>query len=442
MRADAGRVRVDGYKYHAEGMRVRAGRGEVTGFACTGKRKARRGLVEKLDRKPRLGKALPRGAHDGRKTLLDTEAQIRRPSFAFTQRLASAVAEPRAAACAAAVHAKKKARVHCLYPCNPGYQRPRTGKDRPRSKAMARDPRHDPETERLSPRYTGIDVWGAPDVIDALIEAQFSAVAAVRSARPAIEGAALAMADRLRGAGRLIYAGAGTSGRLAVQDGAELMPTFNWPQERLLLLIAGGKEALIRALEGSEDQIGHAAELAGQHCIASGDVLVAVAASGTTPFTLACLREAKARGALTVGIANNRDTPVLTESDYPVFLETGAEPIAGSTRMKAGTAQRIALLLLSSLVMIRFGRVHGGLMVDVQAVNDKLVRRSENMLRDLTGRDGSEVRDALREAKGNVKVAALLLRGCSAGHAAALLERAEGRLREALALADTDLNGR
>lgn len=307
---------------------------------------------------------------------------------------------------------------------------------------MARDPRRDPETERLSPRYTGIDVWESFDVIDALIEAQFSAVAAVRSSRPALERAALAMEERLRGAGRLIYAGAGTSGRLAVQDGAELMPTFNWPQERLLLLIAGGKEALIRAMEGSEDQIEHAAELAERHRIAADDVLVAVAASGTTPFTLACLREAKSRGALTVGIANNRDTPILTEADCPIFLETGAEPIAGSTRMKAGTAQRIALLLLSSLVMIRFGRVHGGLMVDMLALNDKLVQRSENMLCDLTGKNGGEVRAALRQAKGNVKVAALLLRGCDESQAAELLRRTAGRLREALALADTELNRR
>jgi N-acetylmuramic acid 6-phosphate etherase len=307
---------------------------------------------------------------------------------------------------------------------------------------MARDPRRDPETERLSPRYADIDIWDTSDVIDALIEAQFSAVAAVRSARPALERAAVAMAERLRGTGRLIYAGAGTSGRLAVQDGAELMPTFNWPQERLLLLIAGGEQALVRAMEGSEDQSGHAAELAEQHRIGADDALVAVAASGTTPFTLACLREAKLRRALTVGIANNRDTPLLAEADHPILLETGAEPIAGSTRMKAGTAQRIALLLLSSLVMIRFGRVHGGLMVDVQALNDKLVQRSENMLSDLTGRNGDEVREALRQAKGSVKVAALLLRGCDVGQADELLRRSEGRLREALLLADKELNRR
>jgi N-acetylmuramic acid 6-phosphate etherase len=301
---------------------------------------------------------------------------------------------------------------------------------------MAQDRNRSPETERLSPRYSGIDVWEPADILDAMIEGHFSAVAAVRAARPALEAAALAMEERLRRSGRLIYAGAGTSGRLAVQDGAELMPTFNWPQERLLLLIAGGSEALIRAKEGAEDQVEHAAELAREHRIASADVLVAVAASGTTPFTLACMREAKARGALTIGIANNRDTPILTEADHAIFLDTGAEPIAGSTRMKAGTAQRIALLLLSSFVMIRLGRVHAGLMVDVQALNEKLVQRSESMLQHLTDRSSAEIRDALTRAKGNVKLAALLLQGCDVADATAILERSGGRLRDALALLD------
>jgi N-acetylmuramic acid 6-phosphate etherase len=244
------------------------------------------------------------------------------------------------------------------------------------------------------------------------------------------------MQERLSKTGRLVYAGAGTSGRLAVQDGAELMPTFNWPQDRILLLIAGGAEALIRPMEGSEDQADRAASLVEQHRIDDADVLVAVAASGTTPFTLACLREAKRRGALTIGIANNRDTPLLRDAVHPIFLDTGAEPIAGSTRMKAGTAQRIALLLLSSLIMIRLGRVHAGLMVDMQALNEKLVLRSETMLRQLTDRSSEEVRDALRQAKGSVKLAALLLHGCDLAEATAILDRTGGRLREAIALAD------
>jgi N-acetylmuramic acid 6-phosphate etherase len=293
------------------------------------------------------------------------------------------------------------------------------------------------DTERHSPRYSAIDVWSPADVLDGMIEGQFAAVAAVRAARPALEEAALAIESRLREGGRLVYAGAGTSGRLAVQDGAELTPTFSWPKERLLLLIAGGREALVQSVEGAEDETDQAVALVRRHAIDAGDVLIAVAASGTTPFTLACLCEAKARGALTIGIANNRDTPLLGEADHPIWLDTGAEPIAGSTRMKAGTAQRIALNLLSSLVMIRLGRVYKGLMVDLTAVNDKLIRRSERILMQLSGRNRDEVRDALHRAKGNVKIALLLLEGCDLNEAMSALDGAGGQLRTAKTLVET-----
>src|SRR6266849_4235778 len=143
------------------------------------------------------------------------------------------------------------------------------------------------ETERLSPRYSGIDVWDPSDILDAMVEGQFAAVAAVRAARQALEGAALAIEPRLRDGGRLVYAGAGTSGRLAVQDGAELMPTFSWPKDRLLLFIAGGHEALMQSVEGAEDEIEHAVNLVRDAGIGGNDVLIAVAASGSTPFTLA-----------------------------------------------------------------------------------------------------------------------------------------------------------
>jgi N-acetylmuramic acid 6-phosphate etherase len=267
-----------------------------------------------------------------------------------------------------------------------------------------------------------------------MIEGQFAAVAAVHAARPALERAALAIEERLRAGGRLVYAGAGTSGRLAVQDGAELMPTFSWPSDRLLLLMAGGDDALLRAVEGAEDTPEEAAALIYRHRIDDKDALIAVAASGSTPFTLACLREAAARGALTVGIANNADTPLLNEADHPVWLDTGAEPIAGSTRMKAGTAQRVALTLLSSLVMIRLGRVYEGLMVDVQPSNRKLVRRSEAILGQLTGHSRDQVRDALRQAKGSVKLALLLLEGRGLDEARGALDQASGDLRAAKAL--------
>jgi N-acetylmuramic acid 6-phosphate etherase len=290
------------------------------------------------------------------------------------------------------------------------------------------------DTERASPRYSDIDVWEPLDIAEAMIEGQFTAVAAVRAARFALLDAALAAEERLRrGGGRLVYVGAGTSGRLAVQDGAELIPTFSWPQERLLLLMAGGRTALLQSVEGAEDAVDQAVRLVRQHDIGLDDVVIAVAASGTTPFTLSCLQEAKRRGALTIGIANNRDTPILKEADQAIWLDTGAEPIAGSTRMKAGTAQRITLNVFSSLVMILLGRVFDGLMVDLQAVNQKLVQRSEGILTRLTGHSREQAREALHRAEGNVKLAVLLLHGCDLGDATNILDRAGGQLRAALA---------
>jgi N-acetylmuramic acid 6-phosphate etherase len=290
-------------------------------------------------------------------------------------------------------------------------------------------------TERPSPRYREIDVWEPGEILDAIIEGQFSAVAAVRAARPQLEHAALAIEERLRQRGRLVYVGAGTSGRLAAQDGAELMPTFGWPQDRLVLLMAGGHDALVQAVEGAEDEIEHARHDVRRHGISRKDAVIAVAASGTTPYTLACLRAARERHALTVGIVNNAGTPILEEADHGIWLDTGPEPIAGSTRMKAGTAQRIVLTLLSSLVMLRLGHVYEGLMVDVQATNQKLVRRSEDMLLRLTDCSRVAARAALREANGSVKLAVMLLNGCDVQEAKALLYQARGQLRGALKLA-------
>jgi N-acetylmuramic acid 6-phosphate etherase len=268
-----------------------------------------------------------------------------------------------------------------------------------------------------------------------MVEGQFAAVAAVRAALPDIERAALAIERRLRGTGRLIYAGAGTSGRLAVQDGAELMPTFSWPPERLLLLIAGGEGAMVRAVEGAEDEVEHAAELIERHRVNADDALIAVAASGTTPFTLSCLRQARRRGVYAVGVANNGATAILREAEQAIFLDTGAEPIAGSTRMNAGTAQRIALNLLSSLVMIRLGRVYRGLMVDVQSSNIKLKERKRYIVAYLTGRSEQDADCALDRSGGDVKMAVLLLHGYAPDVAADALRRAGGNMRQALALA-------
>ena len=289
-------------------------------------------------------------------------------------------------------------------------------------------------TERPSPRYSNIDFWDAGDILDSIMESQFVAVAAVRSARLEIENAAIAIARRLQHRGRLVYTGAGTSGRLAVQDGVELIPTFGWPENRLVLMIAGGPDALLKTVEGAEDEVGQALNLTALHQINEDDVMIAVAASGTTPFTLACLREGTKRGALTVGIANNANTAILLESNHPIYLDTGSEPIAGSTRMKAGTAQKVALNALSTLLMIRLGKVHQGRMIDVRISNEKLLRRSVQILVDITGCNQKNAQDALRRAERNVKVAVLLLRGCELEAAKELLDRTNGQLREAINL--------
>lgn len=285
-------------------------------------------------------------------------------------------------------------------------------------------------TEAASPRYQDIETWPDAAVLEALWEAQMAAVAAVRPALPVLEAAVTAATARLRAGGRLAYAGAGTSGRIAVQDGAELTPTFNWPRDRLLLLMAGGDEALVRAVEGAEDQT--------EVAVAFGplDVLVAVAASGTTPYTMACLRAAKAAGALSIGVASSPGTPLLAEADHAVLLDTGAEAVAGSTRLKAGTAQKAALNLFSTLLMTRLGRVYRGQMVDMLARNTKLRRRAVRMLVELTGTRPEQAAAAL-ETTGHVKTAVLVLQGVPVGDAEAVLARSAGDLRVAVESAGT-----
>jgi N-acetylmuramic acid 6-phosphate etherase len=358
------------------------------------------------------------------KALMQPEPNVGWAGRRLSEHLTSPVAEASAAAGAASINAQKQHVIawgHATF----------NAQELKGAKSVF-GKRTNMQTERPSPRFTDIDVWEPTDVLEAMIGGQFAAVAAVRSAFPEIERAALDVEDRLRSGGRLVYAGAGTSGRIAVQDGAELMPTFSWPRERLLLLIAGGDEALIRAVEGAEDEIGKAVAEVRSRGIGGNDVLIAVAASGTTPFTLSCLREAKSRGAFSVGISNNRDTPILGEADRGIALDTGAEPLAGSTRMNAGTAQRITLNLLSTLVMIRLGRVYRGMMVEVQSTNAKLEKRKRMMVAYLAGRSDDAAQEALEQAQGNAKIAILMLHGCSPDSARAELERAGGRLRQAI----------
>ena len=285
------------------------------------------------------------------------------------------------------------------------------------------------QTESRLPGTGDSEAWPVEQALGAMLDSQAAALAAVRDAIPALSTAIGAASVRLRGHGRLVYAGAGASARLAVQDGVELYPTFGWPHERLATLIAGGPPALTRSVEGAEDDAA-----AGQHeaqalGLGPADVLVSVAASGTTPYTRAAQAAARAAGALTVALANNAGSPLLTEADCPVPLPTGAEFLPGSTRMAAGTAQKIALNLFSTRLMTELGRVYRGLMVGVVPSNAKLVARSHRIVAELTGVDEATAANAHEAADGDIRLAVLMLDGLSRTAAQARLDAAGGNLR-------------
>ena len=287
------------------------------------------------------------------------------------------------------------------------------------------------DTEDRLERYSDADTWPAVQSLAAMLDSQMAAFIAVKSALPALACAAEAAARRLEHGGRLVYAGAGASGRLAVQDGVELHPTFGWPRERLSYLIAGGEAALVRSTEGAEDDGAAAVAAVEALVLGAADVVVAVAASGRTAFTCAAQRRARAAGALTIGLANNPDAPLLEEAEIPVLLATGPEFLAGSTRMTAGTAQKIALNLLSTQIMMALGRVYRGFMVDVVPSNAKLVARAKGIVQALTGRTAAEAEALWARAGGDLKLAVLLADGLELDQAKARLAAAGGNLRRA-----------
>ena len=288
-------------------------------------------------------------------------------------------------------------------------------------------------TETASPRFADIEDWSAADLVDGIVEGQFTAIAAVRAAGPAIAKAIDAAAARLAEGGRLIYVGAGTSGRIAAQDAAELPPTFNWPYERAVPVMAGGERALLRAAEGAEDNIEAARQALRDLAVGRNDVVIALAASGRTPFPIAALEYSRTVGALGIGMFNNPGSRLGEVSDIPILLETGPEFIAGSTRMKAGTAQKAALNALSTGIMIRLGYVYRGKMVEMRLSNVKLQERAEKMVAELTGASLPAIRDALAQAGGRISLAVVMLtKSLSATGAEKVLKAAKGNLREAL----------
>ncbi len=289
-------------------------------------------------------------------------------------------------------------------------------------------------TEAVRPGLEGLDLLPPGRVVRLAIEGERAAMEATLRALPALEAAGEAIAARMRAGGRLFTLGAGTPGRLAVLDAAELGPTFSAPPDLVIPLLAGGMDAMVNPAEGAEDDPVAAAATLDAHRMGPADAVVGIAASGRTPFVLGGLRHAGGRGALTVAIVNNAGSPIAAAAAIAVEILTGAELIAGSTRMTAGTAQKMALNALSTAAMVALGKTYGARMVDVRATNAKLRRRALRTVQEVAGVPEAEAAAALEATGGQLKPAlVMLLAGVDAPAAAARLAACGGRVRAALA---------
>ena len=290
------------------------------------------------------------------------------------------------------------------------------------------------KTESPSLEHTTLDEYSIDDLVSAFADDQLVAVNAVRAAHHQIAAAVAAAVPRLERGGRLIYVGAGTSGRLGLLDSVELYPTFSWPRERAVALLAGGTKAVFEAAEGAEDDAAQGAIDLNATDAGPNDVVIALAAAGTTPYTLGALRAARTAGALTIGIANNVDAPLTHEAEIGITLDTGSELISGSTRLKAGTAQKITLNTFSSSVMVRLHKVYGNLMVDLKPTNAKLIRRAIRLTMLSTDADEVTARTTLEKCQYQIKVSIVaIVKKIDVDAAAAVLKVANGSVRVALA---------
>jgi len=264
-----------------------------------------------------------------------------------------------------------------------------------------------PPTEGIDAATAQLDTLGSSDLVRTLIAANRTSVDAAERSTEAIAVAVDAVVRALRARRHVHYVGAGTSGRLAILDAAELPPTFGVSPDLVRAHIAGGAPAIVRAVEGAEDD-SHAGAALGA-VFAAGDVVIGLSASGGAPYVLGALVAARVAGATTIGIANAPGSPLLRDADIAIVLDTGAEPIAGSTRLKAGTAQKIVLNAISSAAMVQLGKVYGNLMVDVVATNVKLKRRAERLVHTILG-EQVDAGAVLAAAGGNVKRAVVMQR--------------------------------
>jgi N-acetylmuramic acid 6-phosphate etherase len=291
-----------------------------------------------------------------------------------------------------------------------------------------------PRTEQPHPAHPALGGYDTPALLQAFISDQAEAALAVQAAAPALAQAVDAAVPRLRAGGRIVYGGAGTSGRLGVLDAVELWPTFSWPRERAPALLAGGERAMFVAVEGAEDDTAQGAADLMALAPTPNDVVLLLAASGSTPYALGAAQAARAAGALTVGLVNNAGAALAAACEIGVLLDTGPEVISGSTRLKAGTAQKIALNSFSSSVMVRLHKVHGNLMVDLRASNAKLRRRARSLVQRASGCDEAAAATVLDAAGGSVKLAIVMqLAGVDATEATRRLEAADGHVASAVA---------
>ncbi|MGA7855534.1 MAG: N-acetylmuramic acid 6-phosphate etherase [Candidatus Acidiferrales bacterium] len=291
------------------------------------------------------------------------------------------------------------------------------------------------KTEQRNPRTRGLDAKSTLEILRILNREDQRVALAVRRELPHIARAVDAIVKSLRAGGKLFYVGAGTSGRLAVLDAAECPPTYGISPKVVQALIAGGAKALRGAVEGAEDSASNGARELAKAGAKRGDVVVGIAASGTTPYVLGALAWANRRGCVTVGVTSNRNSPLARAAKIAIRPETGQEAIYGSTRMKAGTSQKMVLNLLSTTTMVRLGRVYDNWMIYVALTNQKLLRRGERILREAAGVSASTAAHALRLSGHDLPAALVMLKtGENADSARRSLAKAGGSVRQALEL--------
>ncbi|MEU6610822.1 N-acetylmuramic acid 6-phosphate etherase [Streptomyces shenzhenensis] len=292
-------------------------------------------------------------------------------------------------------------------------------------------------TEAFRPELAGIDRLPTLEIARLMNGEDTAVPPAVAERLPLIAAAIDAIAARMARGGRLIYAGAGTAGRLGVLDASECPPTFNTDPDRVVGLIAGGAEAMVTSVEGAEDSKELARKDLDSLVLTPDDTVVGVSASGRTPYAIGAVEHARAVGALTVGLACNAHSALAAAAEHGIEIVVGPELISGSTRLKAGTAQKLVLNMLSTITMIRLGKTYGNLMVDVRASNDKLRARSRRIVALATGAADEEIERALTETDGEVKNAILtILADVDGPTAARLLAESDGHLRAALTSAN------